>query len=401
MAKHVIILGAGASVTSGYPMANGLRLLLGSGNYFREKVKEDHEEFKKHNPLLKNPKEYDPAPADFCFKYHSDAVSIFRSGGFGTVDEFCKLIDLQNDPSLSRLAHGMRHLTRLALGLRNPEYGYQDSDYYPFVQRLFAKDLITLRDDLTILTFNYDPYLEFLLLRAVRERARLVGKPPSQENINSVTSGLFTRNTDWMESAQSKFKLLKMHGGICMDESEHPVFFAAETNDRIKKLAENEYTPPVLFPWEVIGEDGKFHDSAKFSLPSYAPLFQALWTKARAEVQSASKISFVGFSMHNFLFNTLEFLFKARVGSLLGSRIVNVVVADPAHDSVLEEHRLNIDRHPTYSPIQKLSEFLNNLNTRTLDEKPHMESFLHRYEFSSRRSFREFIEKEMEPVPDE
>jgi hypothetical protein len=402
MAKHVIILGAGASVTSGYPMANGLRLLLGSADYFRQKAREDHEEFKKNNPLLKNPREYDPGHADFCFTYHAAAVQKFRSGGFGTVDEFCKLIALQNDPNLSRLANGMRQLTRLALGLRNPEYGYQDSDYYPFVQRLFDKDLISLRDDLTILTFNYDPYLEFLLLRALRERAGLVGKPPpSNEIIDSVTSGLFSRNIQWMQSARPTFKLLKLHGGICMNESEHHAFFTAETNDRIKKLAEDEHTPPVLFPWEVIGEDGRFHDSAKFSLHGYGPLFQAIWQTARDEVQYASKISFVGFSMHSFLFNTLEFLFKIRERTEPRGKTVKVVVADIDHETIDERRNMKLNEHPPHSPIVKLSGFFQNLNNRIQSEAPSLVPYMKGYSLSSRRSFRDFINKEMDPLPDQ
>ena len=76
MAKHVIFLGAGASNASGYPLANGLRLMMCSKShfhtYFREHLdSDDHTKFLlKWSPMI-----------DRVFEYLQNPVTLFREGG--------------------------------------------------------------------------------------------------------------------------------------------------------------------------------------------------------------------------------------------------------------------------------------------------------------------------------
>ena len=89
--KHVIILGAGASYTSGYPLANDLRLLIGSEIHFRTAAEAAYKEFYENNPLLKKGV-YDYEPALHFFRRHAKAGAYPPSrrhcrGGLTTLTE--------------------------------------------------------------------------------------------------------------------------------------------------------------------------------------------------------------------------------------------------------------------------------------------------------------------------
>ena len=149
MGKHVIFLGAGASVSSGYPVANRLRLLLSSESHFLSWVKEC---------IPKAPDGTRLVTAEF-FNTFQPSVDLFRRGGFASVDEFCRLISDQHKPDGGErdLVHveNMRWLTRAVLGVLNPKDKFEESEYYPFVQKLFRADsLAAFRDDISILSFN-------------------------------------------------------------------------------------------------------------------------------------------------------------------------------------------------------------------------------------------------------
>lgn len=149
-AKHVIFLGAGASKDSGYPLANKLRLLISSRtdwetallNYAKERTPSD-------SSIVKIGMEF--------WDQHKQAIDLFRNGGFATLDEFCKLA---GGFGYGDEINGLRTLVRAVLGLFNPEDHFERSEYYAFVQALFEDDLVSLRDDVSVLTYNYDPYLE-------------------------------------------------------------------------------------------------------------------------------------------------------------------------------------------------------------------------------------------------
>ena len=160
---HVIFLGAGASHGSGYPLANDLRLLISSRKNWEEALVKYEDKHKlAGKPISTLGRDY--------WDYHVVALDLFRNGGFATVDEFCKLA---GGFSFQSEINNLRCLLRAALGLFNPEENFEKSEYYGFIQSLFMNDLVSLRDSITVLSFNYDPYLEFLLYRALLHRHKV------------------------------------------------------------------------------------------------------------------------------------------------------------------------------------------------------------------------------------
>jgi hypothetical protein len=155
--KHVIILGAGASASSNYPLANDLRLWMSGKDALWKKIAETLPEQTLDGDLYKQYNEW-IQPAE-------EALRLFREGAFATIDEFCKL----SGQKLQYEVQHLRKILRLALSIQNPESQYEKSDYYRFVQKLFKGDLVDVREDVVVLSFNYDVYLEFLSLSANRD----------------------------------------------------------------------------------------------------------------------------------------------------------------------------------------------------------------------------------------
>jgi hypothetical protein len=327
--KHVIFLGAGASRGSGYPLANGLRLLISSRKKWEEAlVGYENKQGLGNRPITTLGMAY--------WDRHKDALDLFRKGGFATIDEFCKLAGISQ---LQNEIHGLRCMLRAALGLFNPEESFEKSEYYGFVQSVFADNLVSLRDDITILTYNYDPYLEFLLFRAKQHRWSITrrGKGFIQTpedmaeqkdleiQLNSVTSGFYSQQDfNWLSEDRSKkaFCVLKLHGAICHFADEAAGFeslFSDTPIQRAEKLFKKStdgILPPILFPWEIVTEKS-FADAQSFPLHrNLKPLFSGIWQRARREIQSANKISFVGMSMHSFLLDGLKFLFNGKAGQV-------------------------------------------------------------------------------------
>lgn len=212
MAKnHVIFLGAGASASSGYPLANGLRLRLCSEEVFWRDLfgaLNPHNTGYQFEPYSGNQfkeqirLEFREACATHLDAF-SDSIKLFRDGGFATVDEFSKHASKSNPKYVDE----MKKLTRLALAFHNPEDKFHESDYYPFIQRLFRDDnLHELKSHITILSYNYDCYLEFLLLRAFQTRHTVTGHPNyTVSDINQLTSGFYVRGDSRWVSPLAKF----------------------------------------------------------------------------------------------------------------------------------------------------------------------------------------------------
>jgi hypothetical protein len=200
--KHVIFLGAGASMGSGYPSANELRLLMCSYKHFFDKLQELGIRGTEISPLL-----------DY-WKQFKQSLDLFRHGGFASVDEFCKLAG--NNEKFSSDIRALKKLMRLVLCLHNPEDNFHKSEYYPFIQRLFKNDEPELRDDIVVLSFNYDPYLEYLISRAHRKRIEVHSNSSMiLKSFNAMNSGFASSNdTSWAD--QDGFSLLKLHGTIAM-----------------------------------------------------------------------------------------------------------------------------------------------------------------------------------------
>jgi hypothetical protein len=398
MAKHVIFLGAGASYTSGYPLAAELRVILSSPEAFKNYVA-----FKLNDSAL---------TADFLqrFKEYEKMIHLFREGGFGTIDEFSFL-------SRGRFKDGVQILKwfmSLIFALHNPEIPYpkpgthsndkttafEYSDYFPFIQKLFNKDYHELRDDVAILTYNYDPYFEFVLDRAYTTRKEAAAAKDRRYDSTNFFSGLSDRKADVLLERPG-FCFLKLHGTSVLKSFSpadwqgetallhEDVFFKREGLMEKLKRKQRRATmetpigvdkdiicaPPIFFPWEILKENGEFVTEAdfrsfegktasvdtRFSGGSFYSVFKAIWQRARKEIIDAQKISFVGLSMHDFLEDGLCYLFAerqkrdaAQTSALLRPNL-EVVIACPG--SMSPSARINAPAIPN-SPVARLLSML-------------------------------------------
>jgi hypothetical protein len=316
--KHVIILGAGASVTSGYPMADKLRLLTSSETALRD-------ELAIHGKT--NYEHLDKIVREMMGGNLKAVVDLFRHGGFGSVDEFSRLANNR----YHREIQGLKRLLRFALSLHDPENNFHKSDYYAFIQRLFINGLFPLRNDIAILTFNYDPYLPYLLAKAHKIRSEAVGHDETANEVDAITSGFSLFNVGALEAAND-LCVLQLHGTVAwpiIGQGEQKIstddLFGKSIEDRIQRLCFSRASisePPILFPWEIMSDGGTFIDYKGFCLreapehgqitPVVQPyhLFVSIWKRAQREITSATKISFVGLSMHEFLNPAFKFLFQ-------------------------------------------------------------------------------------------
>ena len=318
--KHVIILGAGASATSGYPLANRLRLLMSSEQVLKAELA------KFNGPGL------DQVFATVFDERTKQAVELFRHGGFATIDEFSYLAR----GKFAKEVQSLKRLLRFALALQDPEDKFQDSDYYLFIQKLFHKELFPLRNDYAILTFNYDPYLPYLLSKAYRTRCKALGKQCEENAVNAITSAFSWRLVGPLEQG-NELCVLQLHGCIAWPtgSDEHPRIwyydlFGNTLEERVKRLCASSAArtvPPIIFPWEIFTERGEIINEREFCLkhdcdPEAAQggyggirlhqIFESIWKRARREINAATTISFVGLSMHEFLTPAFKYLFQER-----------------------------------------------------------------------------------------
>src|SRR5439155_8456876 len=163
------------------------------------------------------------------------------------------------------------------------------------------------------------------------------GIKPDHHIEDAITSGLACRLIGDLQDG-SDLCLLQLHGSIAWprkfeDEGVlcYEDLFATSAEQRIDKLtaATDATLPPVVFPWEVIQSDGQFMSESQFCLCeqidkkgrrqggysgdySLHQLFVSIWKRARKEVTTATKLSFVGLSMHDFLNPAFKFLFAEK-----------------------------------------------------------------------------------------
>jgi len=323
--RHVIILGAGASSTSGYPLADTLRLLMSSEKAVQREL--EKQGISDTDYAEKVIREMMGGPI-------KPTIDLFRRGGFATVDEFSKLAGLRFPNEVQAL----KRLLRFVLALRDPEEEFHKSDYYRFIQRLFHKGLFPLRTDVAILTFNYDPYLPYLADRAYMTRCQAAGASGWAAGDAPLTSGFLTRAVGSLEDGTSLCVLL-LHGSIAWPRKRvgenviaYDDLFGSSAQERLEKLCFSQAAasqPPLIFPWEILDDKRSFLSELDFCLREQMGIFQhrqggydghitlhqlfmAIWKRARKEINRATKISFVGLSMHDFLDPAFEFLFAER-----------------------------------------------------------------------------------------
>jgi hypothetical protein len=115
--KHVIFLGAGASRTSGYPLADDLRRLwLASTAGLQQQVGE-----RMPNQNISQNQNSQAAIATWL-KPIEHSLQFFREGCFGTIDEFCYLIRKSEATDVKQL----KKVMRLVFGLHDPEAAFHN-----------------------------------------------------------------------------------------------------------------------------------------------------------------------------------------------------------------------------------------------------------------------------------
>jgi hypothetical protein len=406
---HVIFLGAGASLTSGYPIGEKLRLRLANENHFFSDL---DKAFPKNQIGHKTSKgEETEAICLEYFRRFKPVVELFRHGGFGTVDEFSKLAA----DKYPEHTQDMKKLMRLAFALHNPEDSFHKSDYYPFIQRLFSDDLHSLKSNITIISYNYDCYLDYLLLKAYEYRKRLSASPEINPiTKNTLTSGFFEpTDITWAEKIRG-FNYFKLHGSIAYangKEFNHRLLFESNVYDRLDAFARTYYknsVPPIVFPWELFGPNREFINANDFIFVKQADnekqreegrrlfsLYKAIWGNAAETVMRAEKISFVGLSMHPFLEEGLSWLFHGKkdavevvVANLENRNFPNV--DDRFHPASLTGRVVKLLRRvaPGLNTLRSSSEHDGNFDTDEIIHGPGIG-------ITPRYSFKEFIEKEM------
>jgi hypothetical protein len=403
LTDHVIFLGAGASFTSGYPIGQELRLRITSKKHIAEELRK-----------IVSPESVDPKGRELfrqCLdnvEYFADSIELFRHGGFGTVDEFSRLASTK----YPKRVQDVKALMRFVLSLHNPENNFHESDYYPFVQKLFDNTLYGLKPNLTVITFNYDCYLDFLIQKAFRYRQKLSPNPDRLDKLyrSILTSGFYQRDnvTEWAEQ-NANFNFYKLHGSITYGNDEHwgyKTLFEHDTYTRLDWLNRrfiHQDPPPIVFPWELFdSRSERFVSEDEFILAKECETrdqpeqgqrlfkhFVSMWQAAEQKVADAKKISFVGLSMHEFLDKGFRYLLKNNRND------VQIVVANPDNQHFKDDTTLlNPD-----SPCGKVAALLKNVapdmkwrysgmsNSLTMTEK---------ISITPRYSFKEFIEREME-----
>jgi hypothetical protein len=177
--------------------------------------------------------------------------------------------------------------------------------------------------------------------------------------------------------------VLQLHGCIAWPrkhEGESIIcnqdLFGKACGERIDKLCFNpagKTTPPIIFPWEIMDDSGQILPEQNFCLKEtmgmtgrrqggysgqhdMRQLFVSIWKRAQKEINRATKISFVGLSMHEFLNPAFKFLFSQKTDD------AQIVVANKelSNSKNIEEART----HPM-SPAFKVRKLLQTVWPRT------------------------------------
>jgi hypothetical protein len=232
------------------------------------------------------------------------------------------------------------------------------------------------------LTYNYDPYLEFLLYRALDKRRKITRKGKGiiadladesthENNLNAVTSGFFDpKNRNWVPKGTNRpgFCVLKLHGSICQVTDEVSGFdtlFHQDAQTRAKALFDGKASTvpaPILFPWEIMTGNG-FIDESQFSQQhnrQLYSLFRGIWNRAQMEIEVADKISFVGLSMHQFLNDGLKFLFGGKEGK------AEIVVANPDNRGFEEPRSPSYWERQPHCSAYAMNELLGNVAAKMI-----------------------------------
>ena len=144
----------------------------------------------------------------------------------------------------------------------------------------------------------------------------------------------------WVKSTEARgFALLKLHGTIVQVEDSNYSLGHTDVLQKsspgwvslLCKLGPAVSNPWIVFPWELFDEKGTFINAKTFpeigngsdDIAFHA--FETTWRRAKIEVEAATKVSFIGISMHEYMEFGLKHLFEGKHG------MFEVVMADPSN----------------------------------------------------------------------
>jgi len=224
-------------------------------------------------------------------------------------------------------------------------------------------DGLRLREDIAILTFNYDPCLQYHLWNRLWTRNQInpsCNQSDAGGRFQIQYDGIFSGIGNWPERSWSRgpfMPVIQLHGAILYPSQlvqgdkiifgEVPQFqlFKPEFLPTMRALCRPSLeNPPLLFPFELFDADGQFVPQEGFPVTRNAPhgqetlheMFRYIWEYAKTQVQLADKVSFVGMSWHEFLEPGLKFLFRDKTGP------TQMVIANPEVQQYAIDHSRNI-----------------------------------------------------------
>jgi hypothetical protein len=219
---------------------------------------------------------------------------------------------------------------------------------------------------------------------------------------------------DWLK--RSGFCHLKLHGAaifpltVGAQEKRYTSreFYGIGIFERLYNLVHNyaKEEVPALLPWEIVHDDGRLLGNTEFReavgtdwqhLDIY-PLFCGLWERARNEIQQATKISYVGLSLNDYLIPGLKYLFRGKEGEIqlvVATKIdseakVGEVQLPPAAAKAITLHMESVDANLQLrqSALDISKPLLDRINDARKDyAEP---------EVTVRKSFDDFLETELE-----
>ena len=290
----VIFLGAGASVSAGFPTNVGLTRYLIEELPIRQRC----------TTVPRGPLSSDTVEQQWRFE-----AETLRKANCLSVDEFCELAQPSRGDGLT-----LKKMLSLALFDKVKDFK-RWNDYVKLVDTLFIPRNVNLDDRLTLVNFNYDGLLGKMLVDAVRHRCKVAKKEcPPGWRLAAIGGG-------WCGSGHGHDATPANHSA----ELQVPEFchhmphgtFTAAMNERDEILAledliysdaadhsakENwllrhyDLIPMIQFPWE--------RDNRR-------QIHQRQLVHPAHSVAEATRIHFIGLSGHHLLRHSLRDIFSS------------------------------------------------------------------------------------------
>jgi hypothetical protein len=315
MKTDVIFLGAGASLSAGFPTNKDLT------NYIIYKMSETTRFLPYENRTVVKL----DLPKELASDGWENLKASLRKSAFLSVDEFCQLAN--RDPAI---VARMKRLLRVALFDHTLDW-FLNNDYRTFVESLFLKPASTeLNSRFTVVNFNYDGLLGKLLTDAVSERCALAGtEPPTETKLAGLAGGYYAKPKAGLYTPAYESDILKEdefahhmpHGTLVAVADSKNIYSLSDTiygHDTAEKRVEvflNSYWLDSLihFPWEAGGRQD---------------VYKRQNDHAAISIREAKRIHFIGLSGHPLLRTSICRMFAGTSLSELLSKEWHIATPD-------------------------------------------------------------------------